>query len=39
MNLRQVIHIYECEDLFLYEIIEDYKDSEASEQKEEIFNS
>lgn len=39
MNLRQVIHIYEYEDLFLYEIIEDYKDSEASEQKEEIFNS
>lgn len=39
MNLRQVIHIYECKDLFLYEIIEDYKDSEASEQKDEIFNS
>lgn len=39
MNLRQVIHIYECDDNFLYEIIEDYKESETQEEKDEIFNS
>lgn len=39
MNLRQVIHIYECDDLFLYEIIEDYKESKTEEEKDEIFRS
>lgn len=38
MNLRQVIHIYECKELYLYEIIEDYKNSN-DEEKDEIFNS
>lgn len=31
--------IYECEDLFLYEIIEDYKEVKTEEEKNEIFNS
>ncbi len=31
--------IYECEDLFLYEIIEDYKEAKTEEEKDEIFNS
>ena len=39
MSLRQVIHIYECDDTFLYEIIEDYKESETQEEKDTIFNS
>lgn len=39
MNLRQVIHIYECKDLFLYEIIEDYKGAKTLEEKDEIFDS
>ena len=34
-----MIHIYECSDNFLYEIIEDYKESETQEEKNEIFNS
>lgn len=34
-----MIHIYECDDNFLYEIIEDYKESEIQEEKDEIFNS
>lgn len=32
-----MIHIYECND-FLYEIIEDYKESKTQEEKNEIFN-
>ena len=39
MTLRQVIHIYECDDSFLYEIIEDYKESKTEEEKDEIFRS
>lgn len=39
MSLRQVIHIYECNDNFLYEIIEDYKEANIQEEKDEIFNS
>ena len=39
MSLRQVIHIYECDDSFLYEIIEDYKESKTEEEKDEIFRS
>ena len=31
--------IYECDDLFLYEIIEDYKESKKEEEKDEIFKS
>jgi len=34
-----VIHIYECDDGFLYEIIEDYKEAKTQEEKDEIFNS
>ena len=34
-----MIHIYECDDLFLYEIIEDYKESKTEEEKDEIFRS
>lgn len=34
-----MIHIYECKDLFLYEIIEDYKDAKTPEEKNEIFDS
>jgi len=34
-----VIHIYECDDSFLYEIIEDYKEAKAEEEKDDIFKS
>lgn len=34
-----MIPIYECNDLFLYEIIEDYKEAETTEEKNEIFDS
>lgn len=34
-----MIHIYECDNGFLYEIIEDYKGSETQEEKDEIFSS
>lgn len=33
-----MIHIYECDDSFLYEIIEDYKEAKI-EEKNDIFNS
>ena len=34
-----MIHIYECKDLFLYEIIENYKEAKTEEEKNDIFNS
>lgn len=34
-----MIHIYDCNEIFLYEIIEDYKEAENNEVKDEIFNS
>lgn len=34
-----MIHIYECDDLFLYEIIEDYKEAKTEEEKDDIFKS
>jgi hypothetical protein len=34
-----VIHIYDCNETFLYEIIEDYKEAENNKVKDEIFNS
>lgn len=34
-----MIHIYDCNETFLYEIIEDYKETENNEVKHEIFNS
>ncbi len=34
-----MIHIYECNDDFLYEIIEDYKEAKTQEEKDGIFNS
>lgn len=34
-----MIHIYDCNEIFLYEIIEDYKEVENNEVKDEIFNS
>lgn len=34
-----MIHIYECNDSFLYEIIEDYKETKTDEKKNEIFKS
>lgn len=34
-----MIHIYECDDSFLYEIIEDYKEAKTEEEKDEIFKS
>ncbi len=34
-----MIHIYECNDDFLYEIIEDYKEAKTQEENDEIFNS
>jgi hypothetical protein len=34
-----VIHIYDCNETFLYEIIDDYKEAENNEVKDEIFNS
>lgn len=39
MSSRQVIPIYECNDLLLYEIMEDYKAAQTEEEKNEIFNS
>ena len=39
MSLRQVIPIYKCNDLFLYEIIEDYKETKTQADKDMIFNS
>lgn len=39
MNLRQVILIYQCNELYLYEIMEDYKDAGSQEEKDEIFRS
>ena len=39
MNSRQVKVIYEYDDPFLYEIIEDYKEAKTEEEKDEIFNS
>ena len=34
-----MIHIYDYNETFLYEIIEDYKEAENNEVKDEIFNS
>ena len=34
-----MINIYDCNETFLYEIIEDYKEAENNEVKDEIFNS
>ena len=34
-----MIHIYQCNDLYLYEIIEDYKEAATIEEKDGIFNS
>lgn len=34
-----MIHIYDCNETFLYEIIEDYKEAENNEIRDEIFNS
>lgn len=34
-----MIHIYECNDSFLYEIIEDYKEAKTEEEKNKIFKS
>lgn len=34
-----MIHIYECNDIFLYEIIEDYKEAKTEEEKDDIFKS
>lgn len=34
-----MIHIYDCNETFLYEIIEDYKEAENNEAKNEIFSS
>lgn len=34
-----MIHIYSCKDKYLYEIIEDYKETDSKEEKNEIFNS
>lgn len=39
MNSRRRIHIYNCDDKYLYEIIEDYKDSNSEEEKDDIFKS
>lgn len=34
-----MIQIYDCNETFLYEIIEDYKDTDTQEERDEIFNS
>lgn len=34
-----MIRIYECDDSFLYEIIEDYKEAKTEEEKDDIFKS
>lgn len=34
-----MIHIYECDNSFFYEIIEDYKEAKTDEEKNEIFKS
>lgn len=39
LNSRKVILIYNCDEMYLYEIIEDYKDASSQEEKEEIFRA
>lgn len=39
MSLRRKITIYECNELYLYEIMEDYKDAASREEKDDIFRS
>lgn len=34
-----MIHIYDCNEIFLYEIIEDYKTAKTQNEKDEIFKS
>ncbi len=34
-----MIHIYDCNETFLYEIIEKYKELQTQEQKDEVFSS
>ena len=37
MSLRWVIHIYDSNETYLYEIIEDYKEAGSEEEKDKIF--
>lgn len=39
MNLRKVTAIYNFNEMYLYEIIEDYKEAGSPEEKDEIFRS
>jgi hypothetical protein len=39
MSLRWVIHIYDSNETYLYEIIEDYKEAGSEEEKDKIFKS
>ncbi len=39
MNLKRVINIYNCNELYLYEIIEDFKEAKSQSEKDYIFNS
>lgn len=34
-----MIHIYNCDDAYLYEIIEDYKNAKIKKEKDDIFSS
>lgn len=39
MSLRSVIAIYTCEDKYLYEIVEDYKDAQSKDERDAIANA
>ncbi len=39
MSLRWVIHIYDSNETYLYEIIEDYKEAGSEEEKDKIFKT
>ena len=38
MNLKDVIRVYNTQDLYMYEILADYKNANSIEEKNEIFN-
>ena len=38
MSLKDVIRVYNTQDLYMYEILADYKNANSIEEKNEIFN-
>lgn len=39
MNLKRMIPMYNCNDMYLYEILEDYKYAEDISEKDAIFDA